>query len=159
MEKTFDTLMEQTEDCLREYSKKKDWNTDDLECIKDAVCIYEKLQKIVMDCGAAEYDRESFRSYGMRNIHSGRSYGGYDEEMQRAPRYYEYDGSLTSYRNDGYSNRRRASRRGRGDMRSMHSIEDRMVATLENMMDDAGSEYEREKIMEFINLAKDRERK
>lgn len=151
MEKTFDILMEQAEDCLREYSKKQDWTTNDLCSIRDAVSIYEKLQKIVANSGAHEADgADTYRSYGMRHMVPHYAHGYSD----RAPRYYDYDGHLTSY-GDRDSMRRR---RSYGDMRSTHSIHDRMIANLEGMMDDAKSEYEREQIMEFINLARNRER-
>ena len=151
MEKTFDILMEQTDDCLREYSKKQNWTPNDLCSIKDAVSIYDKLQRIASNCDALDStERETYRSYGM--IHTMPHYAhGYSD---RAPRYYDYDGHLTSY-GDRESMRRR---RSYGEPRSTHSIHDRMIANLEGMMDDAKTEYEREQIMEFINLAKSRER-
>lgn len=154
MEKILDILMEQSEDCLRKFSEKQTWSTADLEPIRAAVSIYEKLLKIAECCEPDEHtDRSSHRSYGMHHVIPRHSYG----RTYRDPRYYEYDGSLTSYRDGGWS-MRRGSRRSYGDMRSTHSIEDRMVASLENMMDEAKTDYEREKIMEFINLARSRER-
>ena len=71
---------------------------------------------------------------------------------------------------DGYSEYGRSMRRGRSaitgryvsrepmhnDMRGMsrHSLHDRMAAKLESMMDNTGSEYERQKIGEWIDKIK-----
>ena len=71
---------------------------------------------------------------------------------------------------DGYSEYGRSMRRGRSattgryvsrepghhDMRGMsrHSLHDRMAAKLESMMDSAGSDYERQKIGEWIDKIK-----
>lgn len=156
MEKIIDILMEQAEDCLRKYSEKQNWSPNDLEPIKYAVSIYDKLQNIAMKCEKDErQDPASFRSYGMRHMTPHYSYGRTDTSY-RNPRYYEYDGSLTSYGDREYA-MRHSPRMSYGDTRSTHSIEDRMVASLERMMDEAKSDYERDKILEFINLAKARE--
>lgn len=159
MEKIIDALMEQAEDCLREYAKKEVWSQADLEPIKCAVSIYEKLHRIAPMCYEYDGAKESHRSYGMR--HMSMPYYAYGDS-RRAPRRYEYDGSLTSYRDGGgddASMRRRSSTSRRGyEEQSMHSVNDRMIACLEGMMDDAASSFERDQILEMINIAKSRSR-
>ena len=92
---------------------------------------------------------------------------------RRAPRYYDYDGSLTSYGDEGSKNRdgmqsmvgphypewnssRRMSYGPNGQ--SMHSISDRMVQKLESLYDEADSDYERNQIREMVETARSKNR-
>lgn len=173
MKKTVEKLMEQTEDSLKEYAKKNEWTPTDLECAYKAACLYDKLQTIQMNNGIWDQmqegteDTSSKRSYPHypnmsygdhlsyargRDATTGRyvsrraypMYDGYiaygDEESERA------------YRNDGGStNGSRSYNRSMRDGRSMHSINDQMVQKLEGLMDQAGSDYERAKVMDVID--------
>ena len=142
MEKIIEKLMEQTEDCLKEYSKKAEWTPQDLECIYKAARTYDTLQTIKMNTGVWEQikddvapDRHSERSYPTR--HYGTASYGHHASRRGNPLY--YDGYL-SYGTD-------ASDR---HMHSAHSINDQMIQRLESLMDQAGSEYERQKVAEVI---------
>ena len=149
MKKTVEKLMEQTEDCLKEYCKKAEWTPQDLESLYRAVKTYDTLQSILMNNGIwAEIkddvlrDDHSSRTYPTihygtasyargRDAHTGRY-------VSRRNRPYYDDGVYMeeAWRHDG--------------MHSSHSISDQMVQKLEALMDQAGSEYEREKVAEVI---------
>ena len=117
--------------------EKGDVTPGELDSLSKAATFLEKMTKV---CGGGE---ESEMMYGMRsygNMHGG--YGMYGDPMMM----------------DGYSERRgRSPVTGRYVSRGMdggysgHSIEDRMIASLEQQMDGAKSDYERKVIMDEIN--------
>lgn len=171
MRKTIDTLIDQTEECLKRYAEKPNWVPEDIMGVKNAVSAYEKLMELVEDCEEANKEGMS-----MRNFHSMRGASmarGRDANtgryVSRAPRYYEYDGNMTAYGSDGYwdgrSGRRgysmgdsyRDNQGGQQNNRSMHSINDKMIQRLECLMDEAQSDYERNKIREMIAIAERQE--
>lgn len=173
MRKTIDTLIDQTEECLRRYAEKQNWTPEDVMCVKNAVSSYEKLMRLVEDCETANQEGMSMRNYhSMRaSMARGRD-ANTGRYVSRAPRYYEYDGSMTAYGRDGsygdpymnggrhqqagmYSGAPYAMNQGQGGStsdRSMHSINDRMIQRLESMMDDAQTDYERNEIRETIAM-------
>ena len=146
MKKTIETLIDKTEDCLRKYADKQAWTPEDMIPLKNAISAYEKLLRLDADCEEAATEGVS-----MRKHYSMRSHCQYPE---RSPRYYEYDGSLTSYGHDGYHHDDMVMRAK--TPRSMHSIDDKMIQKLEALMDEAQSEYERDKIREMISIARNR---
>jgi hypothetical protein len=175
MEKTIEKLMEQAEECLKEYSKKTEWTAQDVECTKNAVSLYEKLQRILLNKDELEHGSEEEWSArgGMRSHARGRDAMTGRFVSRRAPRYYDYNGSLTSYGDEGSQNRdgmqsmagphypewnsgRRMSY-GPNDQ-SMHSISDRMVQKLESLYDEADSDYERNQIREMVETARSKNR-
>ena len=77
-------------------------------------------------------------AYGIQGWYESRPMGGYYDNMDSYSRGY-YDGRADIYgmHNGGYSR---------------HSIGDRAVETLEQLMDSAKSEYEREELHKFIRM-------
>lgn len=146
MNNTINTLLDKTEDCLKKYAEKASWVPEDIVTVKNAISAYEKLLRLETDCSDAEREGVS-----MRKHYSMRSYAGHPE---RGPRYYEYDGRLTSYGHDGYY--RDGATMQVKTPRSTHSIDDKMIQRLEALMDEAQSEYERDKIREMISIARNR---
>ena len=84
--------------------------------------------------------------YGMQGWYQ--SNGGPMDGSYYDPYYYE-----NSMNYSGYGRNR--SSRGRGYSR--HSIGDRAVEKPENLMDTAGSEYEREQLLKFIHMIREAE--
>lgn len=125
------------------------------EAAKTAICLLKEMDEVfggegMMDDGYSERrgGRMSRRSY---------DWPGMDGRMP----YREY--AITSY--DGRGGRgssmsmSRAGNQPRDDRGrySGHSINDRVVEKLENLMDSAESDYERQKIREFIRFVRDDE--
>lgn len=143
--KTLDELNELIEKELKKMVEKGDLSANELQAAEKAVCLMEKI--IGLENGTYE---QSFR---MPMNSYGRSYGYYDRMMMddasyergrspRTGRYVSRDGYDHSM-NRGYSG---------------HSIGDRAVEKLESMMDNAGSEYEREVLEKYIRMIRADER-
>lgn len=160
MEKIIEKLMEQAEDCLKEYSKKSEWTPQDLECIYKAVKMYDTLQTIKMNNGIWDQIKDDVMADGRsaRNyptIHYGTaSYARGRDAMtgryvsrRNTPVY--YDGYLSYGDHDTMMHDDRRER-------SSHSISDQMIQKLEKLMDQAGSDYERKKIEEVIRHIEER---
>lgn len=182
MKKTIDTLIDQTEECLRKYAEKPNWVPEDVMAVKSAVSAYEKLLELGEDCEEATREGMSMRSF--RSMRGASMARGRDANtgrfVSRAPRYYEYDGNMTAYGRGGsygsygpygqyddramgqqYSgaqNNGRGGNQGQSGARSMHSINDRMIQQLEMLMDEAQSDYEREQVREMIGIAEKKNR-
>lgn len=115
---------------IRKINEKGDLTPQELNNLKEAVCVMEKIIKL-----------DSMIENEMDD--------GYEDE------YSEHDGR--SYRRGRSYARGRDMRTGRYVSRermphmSRHSLNDRMVANLESMMDTAGSDFERKKIGEWID--------
>lgn len=164
MEKTLEKLMEQTEDCLKQYAKKPEWTPQDLECAYKAACMYDKLQTIKMNNGVWDQIKGDVlgekRSYG---DHSNGYYPGGESfargrdamtgryvSRRNYPLYYD---GYVAYGDDASGRSQAGNRMSYGDTehRSMHSINDQMIQKLEMLMDQAGSEYERQKVRDIIH--------
>lgn len=181
MEKIIEKLMEQAEDCLKEYSKKPEWTPQDLECAYKAACMYDKLQTIKMNNGiwdqikddvmGDEYSSRNYPTvrYGTASYARGRDAMTGRYVSRRGGQSYR-DG-YRSYGDDmgeggGSSRRSYAGGQNGGNTsqgyyegsngRSSHSISDQMVQKLEMLMDQAGSEYERKKVEEVIRHIEDK---
>jgi hypothetical protein len=140
--KTLDELNGLIEKELRKMVDKGDLSANELQAAEKAVCLMEKI--IGLEEGT--YSQASYgRSYGYMN-HMDRMMDDASYERGRSPRtgrYVSRDGSYNYSMNRGYSG---------------HSIGDRAVDKLESMMDEAGSDYEREVIRKYISMIRSDER-
>ena len=131
MEKELNRLKEMLEDELGKITKKGDITPAELENATKAVCLIEKIREL---------------EGSMDNEHS----EGYSNA--RYPRMH-YGGDFDEY--SGY-NHSRSPHTGRYVVRgsygdySGHSINDRMVAKLEEMYDEAKTDHERETVETWI---------
>lgn len=143
MEKVMTDLKHLLEDELRKIVEKNDISPVELENATKAVCLMQKVQELEEwpsdDEMNGYYSRRSYNSYGYdpysmrsyrrgRDMNTGRYMSRADGRMPHRDHMVDVD--------DGYSG---------------HSIKDRMIANLEAMMDEAGGEYERKTIGEWIN--------
>lgn len=132
--------------------KKGDLTPAELESLYKATCLAEKLNKC---CNGEEMNSMGY-GYGY-------GYGGQSQMMPQGNGYGGYGGYGEQYGGPGmgsmvgYSEARGRSpvtgryiSRGMNSGYSGHSIEDRMVASLEQQMDSAKSDYEREIIRKEI---------
>lgn len=124
---------------IRKVNAKGDLTPQELSSMKDAVCLMKDIFKFeaMIEGANVEYDEYSEM---------------YDDDM--AP--------MKSMRRGRDANTGRYVSRMYGKSMnymgaSRHSIEDRMVSQLESMMDRAGSDYERQKIGEWINKIRSEE--
>lgn len=123
---------------IRKVNQKNDLTPQELGNLTEAVCLMEKIIKLDGMIEAAwDEDGEESEYYDHRMSNRGRSYRGMSNARGRSPR----TGRFVSRREDPNMD-------GRGISR--HSIEDRMIAALENQMDYAGSDYERQRVGEWI---------
>lgn len=165
LEKTEELLLKE----IRKVNVKNDLTPQELNSMKEAVCLMKDIIKLeeMMNYANEEYDEYS--EYGDGEM-SGRSYmrgrdartGRYMSRSRGSGRsmnnsqggsygnYSNYSNRGGSYENMSRGGSYEGSYEGGGSM-SRHSIEDRMVAKLEGMMDTSGSDYERQKIGEWIN--------
>lgn len=148
------------EKCILELAKKDDLTPPETKAALDGMMLREKLCEAIEDCEMEEYSERgrsrrqgSFNTYG----YSGMSY--YAEPNRYRSNYPMTQGynSMNNmggtygmpydpyYSEDGFSER---GRRGY----SRHSIGDRAIEKLENLMDKAGSEYEKEELHKFIRM-------
>lgn len=132
--KNFDTYREKVYKLLDQLFTKPDITPTEIKNANDALCFLEKLNKIE-------------RGDDMRDQYGSDNYSGMP---------------MTPYYSDNYGRRMRSSTTGRymngpnsGQTIYGHSIPDRMVAQLEDMMDQANNEYERQMIQnEIANIRK-----
>ena len=176
MNKTLENLKETLEDEIKAIIKKGDMTPSELESVQKAVCTIDMIEKMERG-GQSEgmmMDGYSNRhmpyrhmpAYGSYNDRSygdsyNRSYG--DEYGDHSGRRYYHDsyGYDDSYRGDSYRRGRspvtgRYISRGEDNMSyhdgySGHSIKDRMVARLEDMMDEAKTDHERQTVSQWID--------
>lgn len=178
--KTLMNLREHVEKDIEQLiTSKPSLSPVEIENAKNAVCLIEKIDD-VMRGGKAEYKYET--SEGMHRMHYPNyeySYGwnapmmyddGYSGRMHSyargrdsaTGRYVSRDGMTSgrkySYGHDGYYDDMQTSgRRMHGSFAydsgmSGHSIEDRVIDKIEQMMDSAQSNYERDRLNQFIRV-------
>lgn len=143
MDKMYMELKENVENALRPITKKDNITPAEIEVSKNAVKLVNEIDKM---CEKAKYDEEGYSQRMM----DGHSYG--DDPYRRW--------EILSYRGDGRSMAypyyptmtygRDATYSHTGSDYSRHSIKDRAIDTLERLMSEASSEYERQKIKEYI---------
>ncbi len=169
-----DCLKEKTEDTMKFYAEKQNWDPQDIECLEKTAKLYDKLQTIQMNNGIWENMKEGGMSYGGQSMaryprisygnefYGGQSYGNEESYMRgrdaNTGRYMSRDDM--SYRG-GQSYGESYARGGQGggggrsqasynDGRSMHSVKDQAIQRLEQLMDSAQSDYEREQVRGMI---------
>ena len=118
---------------IRQLNEKGDITPPELGNLEKAVCVMEKIIKLDSMIDEAWNDGEED---GYSEYYDGMRRGSYTRG--RSPR----TGRYVSRENTPHGSMRGMSR---------HSLNDRMVAHLESMMDDAGSDFERKKIGEWID--------
>ena len=126
---------------IRKIVDKGDMTSSELDNLKKALCVADMLNN--MQNGMPAGDGEN--SYGYSN--------GWNMNIRRMNEMpYEYGMPTDSYGRGRSPVTGRYISRGTGVTGySGHSIEDRMIASLEQQMDSATSDYERTKIQEEIN--------
>lgn len=147
-------LKEIAEKQLREIHQKGSMSVSEAEAAKTAMCLIEMCEERMDNYDGGYSERGSRRSYAQPYRHytidsyaDGRSMRGrsYGDGM------YMRDGyAMDSYRDESYRNQTR-DRMGRY---SSHSIDDRVVDMLEKMVDSAKTDYEHQKLMEYIRYVR-----
>lgn len=135
-------IKQNIEKSIMELGKKNDINPAETKALKDGGEALEWLEYQIQKCEMKE------------NGYS--QYSGHDE-MYATPRRY----NITSYRQPhGRMSYGMPMDMQYGDMQdgySRHSIGDRAVACLERMMDETGSDYERQLVRRYIEMIRSAE--
>ena len=140
------------EKCLDELMKKTDLTPSETRAAIDGFKLYDDLCCRIEECEMEEefpdkgysgneipYRQYHITSYGIpERAFINRSYG----HMSYNPRGWQYEGGLDYNGDPRYSERRHGY--------SRHSISDRVVSMVEQMMDSAESEYERNELQKYI---------
>ena len=159
-------LKSSVEKCIEELSTKSDLTPAETKACLDGFELRDWIDCEIENCKMQEeYSERGYsgipmaypRRYNITSYRGGRRMGNYSG----APEYgvhgwYQSNGGPMDgrwYEPDYYDGR--SMSRGRGYSR--HSIGDRAVEKLENMMDTAGSEYEREQLLRFIHMIREAE--
>ena len=148
------------EKCLDELMKKTDLTPAETKTALDALKLYDELCCRIEDCineednmtrgyseNAMPHRQYHISSYGLPERAYSERYNGYTNSMnngmhrQGSQGGYQYDNYPMHYDGMEYSERRGYSR---------HSISDRVVSMVENMMDSAESDYERQELQKYI---------
>lgn len=136
MEKTLEFIKDKFEDELKVLKKKSDLTPEDVKLVKEMVCTIKDINEMIK---SGQY------SEGVKPEWTGNSYGTMHGNMR-------YSGTSRSpvtgrYVSNGSSGHEYPMTYGY----SGHSINDRMIAALEPMYDQAQSEHERQVISNEIN--------
>ena len=138
---------------LKELNQKGSMNPAEAEAAKTAMCLIDMCEEhIEKDGGYSEIGSrrsyaQPYRHYTIDSYSDGRSMRG--RSYTDMPMYDDY--AMGGYQGDSYQNRDRLGRY------SSHSIDDRVVDALEKMVDSAKSDYEHQKLMEYIRYVRSRE--
>ena len=126
---------------------KNDITPPEMQNIYNAVCTMEKICKMEqIENEMYSMDRSGKKLYmSYDNEMSGKRMRGADGRFMSS---YDYPMHVDPMMNQRYEHEM-----------SNHSIEDRMVDSLEKMMDSAGSEYERQQIQSWIHKMRTSEMK
>ena len=145
--KQIDCLKEKTEDTMKFYVNKEHWDPQDIECLEKTAKLYDKLQTIQMNTGTWENMKRGGMSYGTPHY----PHISYGDESYRGP-HYAYDSEESYMRGRDAHTGRYMSRGGAhyDDGRSTHSVKDQAIQRLEQLMDSAQSDYEREQVRKMI---------
>lgn len=143
-------LKKRAEESIEHYAKKTDWKPEDLEVAYNAVKMYDKICDIQMKEGIwdemkGDWGNGNSGAMRMPRISYGAdaSYGRVRDPMTGQ---YMSNGSWHNDNSMGYYNGQ-----------SGHSIKDRMIWALEQQMDSAKTEYERNEIREAIKQIEQRQ--
>ena len=171
MSKTLERFKEFLEDEVEKIRKKGDITPAELDSSQKAVCTIKMIEDMEKEQSEGMMMEGDSYGYSNRNMayrhmpaygsYNDRSYG--DEYGDHSGRRYYHDsyGYDDSYRGDSYRRGRspvtgRYISRGEDNMSyhdgySGHSIKDRMVARLEDMMDEAKTDHERQTVSQWID--------
>lgn len=155
--KQIDCLKDKTEGIFKFYSEKKNWDPQDIECLEKAAKFYDKLQTIQMNTGTWENMKQGGMSYNDRSMarYPRISYG---DESYRGP-HYAYGNEESYMRGRDMNTGRYMSRAPHyDDGRSTHSVKDQAIQRLEQLMDSAQSDYEREQVRKMIAAVEEQKR-
>ena len=150
-----DTLKNRAEESLEYYSDMKDWKQQELECAYKAACLYEKLlciemKKDMLNGYAGEDDYSHARMPHVSYGDGGRSYmRGRDSDTGR---YMSREGRNEYYHDDDMSYARGGRRGGGNRGRSYADGSEDMVHKLEELMNRASNDREREDVREVIAM-------
>lgn len=138
---------------LDEVVQRGDISPQEMCTVKEAVESLGEIEeyKMMVYGGGEDYDRSSYgyNSYGNEsysNRGGGSNYGGGSNSYGSGNSYARSRNRLGQYTSREGQSRRNSS------MMSGHSIKDRAKARLEDMMDEAKTDYERQELMEMINM-------
>lgn len=140
-----DCLKKKAIEAIEVYTKKDNWKQEDLNGAKDAVKLYNEVCDAQMKDGIWEEMKDDWSrtSYGTPHGYTRMSYGHRGRDSMG--RYM----SGTDIHNDMYYDPRYMPMM-HDDRVSGHSVKDRMIAALEEQMDSAKTEYERDEIRKAI---------
>lgn len=171
--KTLMKLRDNVESNLEDLAKKTDLTPNEVKTATEAVCLIEKIDKLMH---GDKYDEETSEGHRMMHYYpdTAYSYGwdmgpgrvyshGHDRYMDTSEargrdamtgRYVSREMRPMSYdgRDIDTSGRRMRSRMSYDGGYSGHSIDDRIIDQLEHMMDSAQSEYEVRKLNQIIRV-------
>lgn len=129
------------EEMCKEYEsilKKSNHSLADVEKF-NAICKAKKNLEM-----AEQYSQRSYDSYSNRGMSRGYANDGMSNNSYQG-------GSFTYSREQGYSDRMSRDGSYNGSYMSNHSIVDRLISVTENLMDEAGSDFERKVLRTWIN--------
>lgn len=168
LNKMLDCMKKRAEETFEYYANKEKWEPQDLKCAKEATELYDKLQTIQMNNGIWEdmnqnneysFARYPHISYGVESFARGRDAGtgrftsrdgSWDADIHGSyGRNYSY-GDEQSYRGGSSYGDRNMSRGPHDGGYSTHSVKDQAIQRLEQLMDTAQSDYERQEIHKMI---------
>lgn len=120
----------------------------ELDTIMKAMCAYDMAEERIMKESGYEgfsrdggYSHRNYRDMGMSNM--------MPDQMMYGNSYNSYDGNSYA-RGRSPITGRYVSRDNYDSGRSGHSVNDRMIAALEQMVDQASNDYERQQILRQI---------
>ena len=151
------------EKCLEELAQKSDLTPAETKAAKDAMELRELLMCEIENCMAEEHSERSYNGgyYGHAVPYRQYHITSYGRPVHMSMPRYSGDYGIEGWYRGGdrgdpycdpytYNDGEYSGRRGHGYSR--HSIGDRAVEKLEQMMDAAGSDYEREELHKFIRM-------
>lgn len=136
MRETLEALKQLLEKETKKVVDKGALTPTEVESLTKAMCLYQMVEeRLMLETGYAGFND----SYSSRY---------YRDEMQMPDPYYSNTGA--SYRRGRNPMNGQFVSRDYMNGRSGHSINDRMIAKLEEMVDQASNEYERQQILRQI---------
>ena len=140
MNEVLDRLQKQLEREIEQIVNRADMSPIELENAKMAVCLIKEIQEVKMGKALEEaggYSNASYGAYSYRDSYR----RGRDANTGRY---------ISRAYNDSYANNSRGGESYEYGY-SGHSIKDRMIDRLEQMMDEAHTEYEKKTITDAIH--------
>lgn len=139
--------------CIADLGKKSDLSPQETKAAYDGACLYDWLCMMTEENDMVP---ESDYGYSERrySMHAPMHHMPVNYPMMSRG-YSGYPGYPSEFMNGSYCDPYqygRMSRSGNGEGYSRHSIGDRAVDCLEKLMDQAGGEYEKEKLHQFIRM-------